>query len=98
MVKREGIQYMTDFEKIKLEIDKLSKEKDTLEKQIASSKTLQDVYVKELKEKYNITPEDVESEVLTLETKLSEMKTALEAKLTTLREYVSKLKTALAEA
>lgn len=89
---------MTDFETIKSEIDKLLVEKNNLEKQITSAKALNDSYVKELSEKYSITPEEIPSHLEELNTKLTEMKATLEAKLKSIREYVAKLKTALAEA
>jgi chromosome segregation ATPase len=88
---------MAEFDKIKTEIDKLLVEKNNLEKQITTAKAQHDLYVKELDEKYKITPEQIPGHLEELKTKLVELQVSLTTKLTTLREYVMKLKLALSE-
>ena len=86
-----------DYQEYKKKLDTLVKKANDLNSEILKRKTRYDMHVKQLKEQFAISPEEIESTLAGMKTKLSEEEEKLQTNLGKIEEMVNKLEISLNE-
>jgi len=85
----------TDIATFKNEIKNVTERKARLELELAKIQAKRETIETNLKEKFNITPKEIEYTLISLNTTLKEKTDELTAKLSKAKEYISKLEAIL---